>query len=124
MQGAIDWSQEVVNSAIWLGKAFGITVVVFFIVMALLARFTVWGRQFWALNGAYFALKRSWKPLAGVALMLIITLAAVRLNVLFSHWYRGFYNALQALDAPGFWFHMGLFAMLATIHVARALFNS
>jgi putative ATP-binding cassette transporter len=124
MNKAIDWSQEVWNSALWLAQAFGITAIAFFVVMALLARYTVWGRQFWALNGAYFSLKRSWKPMAGVALMLLLTLAAVRMNVLFSYWYNGFYTGLQALDSAAFWFHMGLFAVLATIHVARALINA
>ena len=50
----MNWNQELLNSAIWVAKAYAITLVVFVAVMALLARATVWGRQFWSLTGAYF----------------------------------------------------------------------
>jgi putative ATP-binding cassette transporter len=52
-----------------------------------------------------------------------MTLFAVRLNVLFSFWYNGFYSAMQNLDAKAFWFMLLVFATLATIHVGRALLN-
>ncbi|MEY4754715.1 MAG: hypothetical protein RJA44_2390 [Pseudomonadota bacterium] len=120
----MDWNQELLKSAIWLGKAYVITLVMFVLVMAGLARSTRWGRQFWRLSGAYFSPQRSWKPLLGVALMLLFVLFAVRMNVLFSFWYNGFYSGLQALDQPGFWFHMQLFGLLATVHVVRALLNA
>jgi vitamin B12/bleomycin/antimicrobial peptide transport system ATP-binding/permease protein len=120
----MNWNQELLNSALWLGKTFAITLVVFVLVMAALARWTVWGRQFWSLSGAYFSPKRSWRPLLGVALMLLFTLFAVRMNVLFSFWYNGFYSGLQALDQPAFWFHIQLFGLLATVHVVRALLNT
>lgn len=120
----MNWNQELLNSALWLGKTFAITLVVFVIVMAALARWTVWGRQFWSLSGAYFSPKRSWRPLLGVALMLLFTLFGVRLNVLFSFWYNDFYSALQALDQPKFWFSLNLFGVLAAVHVVRALLNA
>lgn len=120
----MNWNQELLNSAVWVAKAYAITLVVFVAVMALLARLTVWGRQFWSLSGAYFSPGRSWRPLLGVALMLLFVLFTVRMNVVFSYWYNGFYSGLQALDQPGFWFHMQLFGVLATIHVVRALLNA
>ncbi|WP_341677602.1 ABC transporter ATP-binding protein/permease [Niveibacterium sp. SC-1] len=120
----MDWNQELLNSALWLLKAYAITLVGFAALIVALARFTVWGRQFWAISGGYFSPKRSWKPLAGLALMLLFVLFAVRMNVLFSYWYNGFYSALQGLDQKGFWFYMKLFAILATVHVARALLNA
>ena len=120
----MNWNQELLNSAIWVAKAYAITLVVFVAVMALLARGTVWGRQFWLLTGAYFSLRRSWRPLGGVALMLLFVLFTVRMNVVFSYWYNEFYSALQALDQKGFWFGMQLFGVLATIHVIRAVLNS
>ena len=58
----MNWNQELLNSAIWVAKAYAITLVVFVAVMALLARATVWGRQFWSLTGAYFSPRRSWRP--------------------------------------------------------------
>ena len=57
----MNWNQELLNSAIWVAKAYAITLVVFVAVMALLARATVWGRQFWSLTGAYFSPRRSWR---------------------------------------------------------------
>jgi putative ATP-binding cassette transporter len=120
----MNWNQELLNSALWLGKTFAITLVVFVLVMAALARTTAWGRQFWSLSGAYFSPRRSWRPLLGMALMLLFTLFAVRMNVLFSFWYNDFYSAMQALDQPKFWFSLNLFGILAAIHVARALVTS
>ncbi|PXW98531.1 putative ATP-binding cassette transporter [Sphaerotilus hippei] len=120
----MNWNLELVNSAWWLARSFAITLVAFVAVMALLARFTIWGRQFWSLTGAYFSPRRSWRPLAGVALMLLFVLFSVRMNVLFSFWYNEFYSALQALDEPRFWFDIRLFALLATLHVIRLLLNS
>ncbi|WP_293996622.1 ABC transporter ATP-binding protein/permease [Sphaerotilus sp.] len=120
----MNWNQELLNSALWLGKTFAITLVVFVLVMGVLARTTSWGRQFWSLSGAYFSPKRSWRPLLGLALLLLCTLFAVRMNVLFSFWYNDFYSAMQALDQPKFWFSLNLFGILAAIHVVRALATS
>ncbi len=120
----MQWDQELVHSAWWLAKAYAITLVAFGMVMTALVRGTVWGRQFWSVSGAYFSPRRSVRPLLGVALMLLFVLFGVRMNVLFSFWYQGFYNALQALDAAAFWRFMGLFGVLASVHVARALVNA
>lgn len=120
----MDWNQELINSAIWLAGTYAITLILFIAVMALLARFSRWGQQFWRLSGAYFSPRRSWRPLLGVALILFFVLLSVRMNVLFSYWYNGFYSSLQALDSASFWFHMSLFGLLATLHVVRALLNA
>ena len=117
----MNWNQELVDSGLWLARAYGITVVLSGLSIWGAAKFTVWGRQFWSITGAYFSLKRSWKPLAVVALVLLLTLGAVRLDVLFSNWYNTMYTSLQKLDEAGFWLAMWLFAALATIHVIRSL---
>ncbi|MFN8917316.1 MAG: ABC transporter ATP-binding protein/permease, partial [Burkholderiales bacterium] len=115
--------QEIVNSVIWLTKAFAITSAGFVVVAWLLAHYTRWGRQFWRLAWPYFTPKRSWKPLLTLALVLLLALFAVRMNVLFSFWSKDFYDAVQALDASKFWLFMGLFGVLASIHVVRELFT-
>ena len=56
-----------------------------------------------------------------VALIVFMTLFGVRLNVLFSFWYNGFYSAMKNLDATAFWYMLLIFSTLATIHVARTL---
>jgi putative ATP-binding cassette transporter len=119
----VNWNQEIVNSVIWLTKAFAITSAGFVVVAWLLAHYTRWGRQFWRLAWPYFTPKRSWKPLLTVALVLLLALFAVRMNVLFSFWSKDFYDAVQALDANKFWLFMGLFGVLASIHVVRELFT-
>jgi putative ATP-binding cassette transporter len=124
----MDWNQELLKSAIWLGQAYALTLLSFVAVMAVLARTTVWGRQFWALSGGYFwpaaGQPRPWRRLGTVALILLFVLLGVRMNVLFSFWYNGFYTAMQELKAEAFWFHMQLFGVLATLHVARALLSA
>jgi putative ATP-binding cassette transporter len=119
----MDWNHELLDSLIWLGKAFGISLFGMAASIALLGTFTVWGRQFRRLTWAFFSPKRSWLPLAGLALIILMTLFSVRMNVLFSFWYNGFYTAMQKLDAKAFWFMLLVFAVLATVHVARTLFN-
>ncbi|AIZ33332.1 ABC transporter ATP-binding protein/permease [Pseudomonas parafulva] len=119
----MNWHQALQQSLSWLAIAFSITVVAFIGAAVLAVRFTRWGQQFWQLAGAYFNFRRSWRPLSMFALLLLLTLFAVRMNVLFSFWYNGFYDALQSLDQSAFWYLLGVFAVLASIHVARALFS-
>jgi len=115
----MDWNAELVNSAWWLAQAYGITLVVFVVAICVLARVTAWGRMFWGLSGQYFVQHK--RAVAGIALILLLTLFAVRMDVLFSMWYNTMYTSLQNLDEAVFWFAMQLFALLATVHVVRAL---
>ncbi|WP_165669862.1 ABC transporter ATP-binding protein/permease [Metapseudomonas otitidis] len=119
----MDWSKALQESLSWLAVASLVTIVAFAAAAALAVRFTRWGSQFWQVAGPYLTPKRSWKPLLVFTLLLVMALFSVRMNVLFSFWYNGFYSALQGLDQKAFWYFLGLFAVLATIHVLRALFN-
>ena len=119
----MEWNHEILYSVIWLSKAFAISLTGMTVSIALLGTFTVWGRQFRILTWAFFSPRRSWLPLAWLVLIILMTLFSVRMNVLFSFWYNGFYTAMQKLDAKGFWFMLMVFAVLATVHVARTLFN-
>lgn len=119
----MNWSQEALESLIWIGRTYLLALVGALLVGTALARLTSWGRQFRRLAGNYFSPRRDWRPLAMAAAVLLLATAGVRLNVLLSYWNNGFYDAVQALDAPKFWFSMNLFALLATLHVARVLLN-
>ncbi|MES2406016.1 MAG: ABC transporter ATP-binding protein/permease [Pseudomonadota bacterium] len=119
----MDWNHELLDSIVWLGKAFAISMLGMTAGVALLGSFTAWGRQFRRLTWEFFNPKRNLWPLAGLALIVLMTLFSVRMNVLFSFWYNGFYTAMQKLDAKAFWFMLLVFAILATISVTRALFN-
>lgn len=119
----MDWYQELSKSALWLIQAYIASAVGFLLVGYLAVKYTRWGRQFWQIGGSYFSPKRSWKPIFACALLLFFALFAVRMSVLFSFWYNGFYSALQGLDQKAFWFFLGLFAILAAIHVGTTLLN-
>lgn len=119
----MDWNNALLESAVWIAKAYVITLIAGAAVVVLLARYTAWGRQFRLLAANYFSPRRSWRPLITLAIILLLTLCAVRLEVLFSSWYNTMYTALQALDASGFWTAMILFGILATVHVLRSLLD-
>jgi putative ATP-binding cassette transporter len=116
-----DWHIQLAASFIWLGKAFLITSVALALAITLAARFTRWGRQFRQLAWPYLRPAHSWRPLLTIALLLLLALFAVRMTVLFSFWYNGFYSALQDLNVGNFWFLLGVFSVLAAIHVVVAL---
>lgn len=131
----LDWGAELVASLLWIAKAFGMTVVGFAVAAVLLLRLTRWGRQFWQLSGAYFTGRQALKTLPFVALLLLMTVFAVRMNVLFTYQGNDMFTALQLVAeglatgdlaardaaAQAFWSSMLVFAVLATVHVARAL---
>lgn len=117
----MDWNHQLLESSIWLGQAFAISLIGLVITITALGRFTSWGREVRRLSWQYFKPSRSIWPFTWLALIVFMTLFAVRLNVLFSFWYNGFYSAMQKLDAKAFWFMLLVFAVLATIHVVRTL---
>lgn len=120
----LNWQQQLLQSVWWLVRVFCVAALAMGLVSMILARTTGWGRKFWHLAWPYLSPKRSWRPLLHLAALLLLALLAVRMTVLFSFWYNGFYSALQQLDLTSFWFFMGIFAILASIHVVRALVGS
>ncbi len=119
----MDWNNALLDSGIWLAKAYVVTIATATALVWLLSRRTNWGRQFSALAAGYFSPRRDWRPLATLALILFLTLCAVRLDVLFSDWNNTMYTSLQELDQAGFWMAMLLFAVLATVHILRSLLD-
>ncbi|WP_249292153.1 ABC transporter ATP-binding protein/permease [Achromobacter ruhlandii] len=120
----LDWQQQLWESALWMARAFGISAIALALVAFALSRWTDWGRKFWRLAWPYLTPRRSWRPLLTLAALLFLAMFSVRMTVLFSFWYNGFYSALQALDAHAFWRFLGIFAVLATVHVVRTLIDS
>jgi vitamin B12/bleomycin/antimicrobial peptide transport system ATP-binding/permease protein len=119
----VDWNDQLLTSLIWLGEAFVISSIGLIITVYLLAQFTGWGRLVRRISWAYFTPSRSALPLAWLAVIVLMTLFSVRLSILFSFWYNGFYSAMQKLDAKAFWYMMVVFATLATVYVVRALLS-
>lgn len=134
---SIDWSDQIGASLWWMTWVFALTAAISLLIVALLLRFTTWGRQFWRVSGGYFR-GRGALPVWGLlALLLLSVVASVRLDVLLSYFYNDQSTALQVAfggvasgdDAvrqsgvDGFWTAMRLFALLATVHVIRTMLD-
>jgi putative ATP-binding cassette transporter len=123
----IDWSTEWLTSLLWIGRVFVFVVIGFALVAWFLIRRTRWGRQFWRLSGAYFIPRQrswlAWRPILTVALLLLLTIADVRLNVLLSFQGNGMFTAMQQLDEAAFWRFILIFGVLATINIFLVLFT-
>ena len=133
----LDWGSELGTSLIWIAKAWTIAAVSTVLVLILLAKFTVWGRQFWRITGAYFTGRESVKAWLWLGAILLLIISGVRLDVLLSYYGNDLMTAAQTAvqgvaagdDAvrqsgiDGFWFSILIFAVLATIHVCRVLLD-
>jgi vitamin B12/bleomycin/antimicrobial peptide transport system ATP-binding/permease protein len=120
---AVDWSTEWFTSIVWI---IGVTIasaVGCGLIGWLLARSTVWGRQFARLAFPYFSPRgpRGWRPLVVLLLLLLLTIASVRLTVLFSYVNNDLFTALQQLDPSGFLRAVLTFLVLAAVWVVNSL---
>ncbi|MFG1934792.1 ABC transporter ATP-binding protein/permease [Mycobacterium sp. NPDC048908] len=131
----LDWGNELLTSLWWIAKAWAIAAVATMVILALIYRFTTWGRQFWRITGDYFKGPESvfvWLWLAGLLLSVV---TGVRIDVLLSFQGNDMMSSFQSIAAglgtgdeavkssgkDGFWLSMVVFAILATIHVARVM---
>ncbi len=134
---SIDWGHELVPSLKWIAEVWVISMVCVLIACFLLARFTVWGRQFWRVSGGYFKGRPSAPVWALFCTLMLSVVAGVRLDVLLSYYSKDLYSALQIAfqgagsgdetvrqsGIHGFWFSLLIFAVLATIHVVRTMLD-
>ncbi len=51
---SLDWGAELPKSLWWIAQVWLYTAVPTLLILALIARFTTWGRQFWRITGGYF----------------------------------------------------------------------
>jgi putative ATP-binding cassette transporter len=119
----VDWSTEWFTSTVWIIGVFAGTVVGCGLVIRLLIRHTEWGRQFRRLAFPFFSLRgpQGWGPLVTLLLLLLLTIATVRISVLVSYVNNGLFTALQQLDPAAFLRSVLIFAVLATISVVVVL---
>jgi len=132
---SMDWGAELVPSLIWVLRAWAIAAVVTLIVLFLLGRFTVWGRQYWRVTGDYFRGRAALKVWVWLAVLLLSVMISVRINVLLSFFSNDLYTSLQvAFEATGadqtdmrndavhgFWVALGIFGILATIYITQVM---
>ena len=132
---SLDWGDALVDSLLWVGRAWAIAAACTLTVLFLVARFTVWGRQFWAVTGAYFSGPHSVKPWLSLAALLLSVIIGVRLSVLFSYQSNDLYSAAQTAvqgmatgnqavkesGEQGFWQSLVIFSILAALLVTRVM---
>ena len=117
----MDYTQELLDSLLWISKAMAITAVVFPLAVYILAKNTRWGRQFCLLAKGYLPPTRTLQPIIYFVIIVFFNLLSVRLDILFSEWYKAMYNALQKMEESIFWIQMIVFCVLATVHMANVL---
>jgi vitamin B12/bleomycin/antimicrobial peptide transport system ATP-binding/permease protein len=133
----LDWGGEWTTSLIWIAEAWAIAAVATVAILALIFRYTTWGGQFWRITGAYFTGRSSLKIWLWLASMLLLVIIGVRINVLISYYGNDLMTSFQVIAAglggnddvvknsgkDGFWLAMRVFAVLATIYVARVMLD-
>jgi putative ATP-binding cassette transporter len=134
---SIDWSNQIGASAWWITWVWAVTAAVSMGIVALLMRFTTWGQQFWRVSGDYFKGRQSLPVWGLMAVLLLSVVVSVRIDVLLSYYYNDQGTALQVAfqgvasgneevrqsGVDGFWTAMKLFAVLAAVHVTRAMLD-
>jgi vitamin B12/bleomycin/antimicrobial peptide transport system ATP-binding/permease protein len=133
----LDWGSELLTSLVWIGRAWAIAAVCTLVILVLIARYTVWGRQFWRITGDYFTGAESLKVWLWLGVILLSVIAGVRLSVLFSFQGNDMMTSFQVVAAgigngdeavknsgkDGFWMSMLVFSILAVMHVARIMLD-
>jgi len=133
----LDWGNELLTSLWWIAKAWVIAAVATLVILVLIYRFTVWGRQFWRVTGDYFRGPESVTVWIWLGVLLLSVVAGVRIDVLLSFQGNDMMTSFQSIAAglgtgdeavknsgrDGFWLSMIVFAILATIHVARVMLD-
>jgi putative ATP-binding cassette transporter len=131
---SLDWSNEIVQSLIWIAKAWAISTALVLIALVLLARLTRWGGQFWVITGAYFEGRQSIPAWALLGVLLASNMVNVRFSVLLSYQSNDQYSALQTAvsdgDAAvresgirGFWFAMVTLVALIALYIGQQLLD-
>ena len=133
----LDWAHELVPSLVWISRAWAITAVVTMVVLVLLARLTVWGRQYWRITRDYFTGRDAVLVWAWLAVLLLSTMISVRINVLLSYQGNDLMESLQMaftaagegdqkgrhIAIHGFYSSLIIFGVLATIYVCRIMLD-
>ncbi len=135
---SIDWGSEAVRSALWIVATSAISAACVLLIAAALARYSAFGRRFWAITGSYFTGAASVPVWGMLAVLLLSVISSVRINVLLSYYHNDLYSALQTAvqgiasnrevqrnsGVHGFYVAIGIFALLAIVNVARIVFDT
>jgi vitamin B12/bleomycin/antimicrobial peptide transport system ATP-binding/permease protein len=130
---SLNWGDELIASALWVVKASVIASVITVSLLAMVARFTTWGRQFWRITGDYFTGRESVRVWAFFGVLMLLVMIDVRLSVLFSYQSNDQFSALQAAFAGegdakhvaivGFWWAILILGGLIAADVIRNMLD-
>lgn len=130
---SLDWGNEILTSSIWVARSWVLAAAPLVIALFLIVRYTVWGRQFWAITGDYFTGRQSIPVWTQLAVLLLLVMLSVRLDVLVSYYYNDQNSALQAAfnndpavkesGIRGFWLSIVVFLVIVAIYVARVVLD-
>jgi putative ATP-binding cassette transporter len=131
---SLDWGDELVGSALWVAKAWVFAAIGVLVVCTLLARYTIWGRQFWRVTGDYFKGRSSVPVWALLGVLLVLVMIDVRLVVLLTYQSNDQFSAMQAAfegegeakdtAIHGFWVAILILAALIVFKVTRTLLDT
>lgn len=135
---SIDWGNQFVVSVWWVLEAWMISAAYVLVIGVLLIRYTAWAKRFWRITGDYFTGPASLPVWATLAVLLLSVLFEVRIAVLLSYYNNDLYSALQVAfqgvgahnaaqrnsGVHGFWVAIGIFCLLAAIHIGRIVFDT
>ena len=134
---SLDWGHELIPSLLWVLRAWAITAPITVVALVLLAKFTVWGRQYWSITGGYFTGRHAVVVWAWLGVLLLSVMISVRINVLLSFQGNDLMESLQiAFTAAGqgnaaarssaisgFYSSLLIFGILATIFISRVMLD-
>ena len=134
---SLDWSNEIFHSLLWVARAWLLAAVPLMLVLVLIARYTVWGRQFWQITGDYFKGRQSIQAWTLLGLLLMSVVVSVRLSVLLTYYNNDQYSALQVAfegagagnnavrdsGIRGFWFSIVVFLVLIAFYIGQMLLD-
>jgi putative ATP-binding cassette transporter len=135
---SLDWGNQLVVSTWWILEAWLISAACVLVIGVLLIRYTTWAKRFWRVTGDYFTGRPSLPVWTTLGVLLLSVVFEVRIAVLLSYYNNDVYSALQiafqgvgAHNAAqrnsgihGFWVAIGIFCILAAVHIARIVFDT
>ncbi|WP_458317813.1 ABC transporter ATP-binding protein/permease [Mycolicibacterium brisbanense] len=135
---SINWDAQLGESAWWIAQAWSLSAICVLALGILLIRYVTWAKRFWRVTGPYFTGRDSWPVWGMLAVLLLSVILEVRIAVLLSYYNNDLFSALQVAfhgagahnsaerdsGVHGFWVAIVTFCILATVHIARTVFDT
>ncbi len=135
---SIDWVTSSSRLTWWVLEAWAISAACVLAIAVLLIRYTTWAKRFWSVTVDDFTGRASLTVWTALAVLLLSVILEVRIAVLLSYYNNDLFSALQVAfqgagahnaaqrssGIHGFWVAIGIFCILAVIHIGRILFDT